>query len=88
MEVVHVTKKIGWPRFIVETLLSRPVGRSFVDRLQKLVAAGRELGQRGGSDHVVWSRRFFELPETVVAQDVADAYFEMTRLFAALADRR
>jgi peptidoglycan/xylan/chitin deacetylase (PgdA/CDA1 family) len=81
MEAVHLIKKIGWPRFIVETLLSRPVGRSFVNRLQKLVEAGHELGQHGGSDHVVWSRRFFELPEAVIAQDVADAHVEMTRLF-------
>ena len=28
MEAVHLIKKIGWPRFILETLLSRPVGRS------------------------------------------------------------
>jgi peptidoglycan/xylan/chitin deacetylase (PgdA/CDA1 family) len=81
MEAVHLIKKIGWPRFILETLLSRPVGRSFVDRLQQLVAAGHELGQHGGSDHVVWSRRFFQLPETVIAQDVGDAHAEMTRLF-------
>src|ERR1039458_5605196 len=63
MEAVHLIKKIGWPRFILETLLSRPVGRSSIGSLQKLVAAGHELGQHGGSDHVVWSRRFFELPE-------------------------
>jgi hypothetical protein len=29
----------------------------------------------------VWSRRFFELPEAVIAQDVAEAHAEMTRLF-------
>jgi peptidoglycan/xylan/chitin deacetylase (PgdA/CDA1 family) len=81
MEAVHLIKKIGWPRFILETLLSRPVGRSFVDRLQQLVAAGHELGQHGGSDHVVWSRRFFQLPENVIALDVTDAHTEMTRLF-------
>jgi peptidoglycan/xylan/chitin deacetylase (PgdA/CDA1 family) len=81
MEAIHLIKKIGWPRFILETLLSRPVGRSFVDRLQKLVAAGHELGQHGGSDHVVWSRRFFELPESVIAQDVTEAHTEMTALF-------
>jgi len=81
MEAVHLIKKIGWPRFILETLLSRPVGRSFIGRLQKLVRAGHELGLHGGSDHVVWSRRFFELPESVIAQDVAEAHEEFTRLF-------
>ena len=81
MEAVHLIKKIGWPRFILETLLSRPVGRSCIGSLEKLVAAGHELGQHGGSDHVVWSRRFFELPESVIAQDVRDTHEEMTRLF-------
>ncbi len=81
MEAVHLIKKIGWPRFILETLLSRPVGRSLIGHLEKLVKAGHELGQHGGSDHVVWSRRFFELPEAVIAKDVADAHAEMTQLF-------
>ena len=81
MEAVHLIKKIGWPRFVLETLLSRPVGRSLIGSLEKLVAAGHELGQHGGSDHVVWSRRFFELPESVIAQDVNEAHAEVTRLF-------
>ena len=81
MEAVHLIKKIGWPRFILETLLSRPVGRSLIGHLEKLVKAGHELGQHGGSDHVVWSRRFFELPEEVIAQDVNDAYAEISSLF-------
>ncbi len=81
MEAVHLIKKIGWPRFILETLLSRPVGRSLISHLEKLVKAGHELGQHGGSDHVVWSRRFFELPESVIAKDVADSHAEMTQLF-------
>jgi peptidoglycan/xylan/chitin deacetylase (PgdA/CDA1 family) len=81
MEAVHLIKKIGWPRFILETILSRPVGRSLIGSLQKLVSAGHELGQHGGSDHVVWSRRFFELPEAVIAEDVAANNAEMTQLF-------
>lgn len=83
MEAIHLIKKIGWPRFILETLLSRPVGRSFIGRLESVAAAGHELGQHGGSDHVVWSRRFFELPETVIAQDVAEGHAEFSRLFGA-----
>jgi len=81
MEAVHLIKKIGWPRFILEAVLSRPVGRSLIGSLEKLVTAGHELGQHGGSDHVVWSRRFFDLPEAVIAQDVRDAHEEMSRLF-------
>jgi peptidoglycan/xylan/chitin deacetylase (PgdA/CDA1 family) len=81
MEAIHLIKKIGWPRFVLEAVLSRPVGRSLIGSLEKLVAAGHELGQHGGSDHVVWSRRFFELPEAVIAQDVRDAHEEVSRLF-------
>ncbi len=81
MEAVHLIRKIGWPRFILETLLSRPVGRSLIGSLENLVRAGHELGQHGGSDHVVWSRRFFELPESVIAQDVEQSHEEISRLF-------
>ncbi len=81
MEAIHLIKKIGWPRFVLETLLSRPVGGSLTGDLQALAADGHELGQHGGSDHVVWSRRFFELPESVIAQDVAENHSDMTRLF-------
>jgi peptidoglycan/xylan/chitin deacetylase (PgdA/CDA1 family) len=80
MEAIHLIKKIGWPRFVLETLLSRPVGRSFIDRLEATARAGHELGQHGGADHVVWSRRFFELPESVIAEDVAVNYAEFSRL--------
>jgi len=79
MEAVHLIKKIGWPRFVLETLLSRPVGRSFIPQLQALAKEGHELGQHGGSDHVVWSRRFFELPDDAIEADVADSLREFTR---------
>ena len=62
-EAVHLIKKTGWPRFLLETALARPVGLSFVPLLQALQAEGHELGLHGGMDHVVWSRRFHELPE-------------------------
>jgi peptidoglycan/xylan/chitin deacetylase (PgdA/CDA1 family) len=81
MEAIHLIKKIGWPRFVLETVLSRPVGRSFIAQLQSLVKSGHELGLHGGSDHVVWSRRFFELPESVIAQDVGEAHAEFSALF-------
>jgi len=81
MEAIHLIKKIGWPRFLLETVLSRPVGRSFIAQLQAVVASGHELGQHGGSDHVVWSRRFFELPESVIFHDVAEGHEEFCRLF-------
>ena len=81
MEAVHLIKKIGWPRFVLETLLSRPVGRSLIGKLEELVKAGHELGQHGGSDHVVWSRRFFELPESVIEQDVNESHAEISQLF-------
>jgi peptidoglycan/xylan/chitin deacetylase (PgdA/CDA1 family) len=80
MEAIHLIKKIGWPRFILETLLSRPVGRSFIDRLEAAADKGHELGQHGGADHVVWSRRFFELPESVIEQDVAENLADFSRL--------
>jgi peptidoglycan/xylan/chitin deacetylase (PgdA/CDA1 family) len=81
MEAVHLIKKIGWPRFVLETLLSRPVGRSFVAELQALQADGHELGQHGGADHVIWSRRFAELPAEVIERDVAETHEEFTRHF-------
>jgi len=81
MEAVNLIEKIGWPRFVLETLLSRPVGRSFVPELQKVLAAGHELGLHGGSDHVVWSRRFANLPEEVIAADVSAALEEFKRYF-------
>ena len=58
MEAIHLVKKTGFARFVIETILSRPVGLSFVGPLQALQADGHELGLHGGMDHVVWSRRF------------------------------
>jgi len=57
-EAVHLIKKTGWPRFLVETALARPVGLRFIPEIQALQAEGHELGLHGGMDHVVWSRRF------------------------------
>ena len=62
-DAVHLIKKTGWPRFLLETALARPVGLSFVPLLQALQHEGHELGLHGGMDHVVWSRRFHELPD-------------------------
>ena len=62
-EAVHLIKKTGWPRFLLETALARPVGLSFVPEIQQLQAEGHELGLHGGMDHVIWSRRFHELPD-------------------------
>ena len=71
MEAINLIEKIGWPRFILETIVSRPVGRSFVSSLQSLQADGHELGLHGGSDHVVWSRKFAQLPEDYIVADVS-----------------
>lgn len=78
MEAINLIQKIGWARFATETLLSRPVGRLFINELAELQTDGHELGLHGGSDHVVWSRRFPELPESVIGEDVADTlqFFE------------
>jgi len=73
MEAVHLVKKTGLARFAIETVLSRPVGLSFPGPLQELQAEGHELGLHGGMDHVVWSRRFPELPEEVLAADVSES---------------
>jgi len=83
MEAINLVQKIGWYRFAVETLLSRPVGRSFTGALQSLQSDGHELGLHGGSDHVVWSRRFSELPEDVIAEDVETTLAEFTNFFGA-----
>ncbi len=74
MEAINLIQKIGWPRFILETLLSRPVGRSFLKELAQLQADGHELGQHGGNDHVIWSRRFAELPDDVLEQDMSETF--------------
>jgi peptidoglycan/xylan/chitin deacetylase (PgdA/CDA1 family) len=81
MEAVNLIEKIGWSRFILETLLSRPVGRSFMRQLAAVQEAGHELGLHGGSDHVVWSRRFAQLPEEVLMADVSETLEEFTRAF-------
>jgi hypothetical protein len=78
MEAINLIQKIGWGRFAIETIMSRSVGRSFIPQLQALQADGHELGLHGGSDHVVWSRRFAELADEAIARDVEStlAYFE------------
>jgi peptidoglycan/xylan/chitin deacetylase (PgdA/CDA1 family) len=81
MEAVHLIKKIGWTRFAIETLLSRPVGRSFIGPLQDALRRGHELGLHGGSDHVIWSRRFAQLPEAELIADVARNLEIFTRHF-------
>jgi peptidoglycan/xylan/chitin deacetylase (PgdA/CDA1 family) len=80
-EAVHLIKKTGWPRFLVETALARPVGLSFVPDIQQLQAEGHELGLHGGMDHVVWSRRFHELPDEDLAADVDESYRHFVRHF-------
>jgi peptidoglycan/xylan/chitin deacetylase (PgdA/CDA1 family) len=80
-EAVHLIKKTGWPRFLIETALSRPVGLSFIPLLQSLQAEGHELGLHGGMDHVVWSRRFHELPGRTLQADVEEAYRHFVRHF-------
>lgn len=82
-EAVNLIKKTGWPRFLVETVLSRPVGLSFVKELQGLQAEGHELGLHGGMDHVVWSRRFTQLPDEVLEADMSESYAHFVRLFGA-----
>lgn len=80
-ESVHLIKKTGWPRFLLETALARPVGLSFVPELHALQAEGHELGLHGGMDHVVWSRRFSELPTDELERDVEDSYRHFVRHF-------
>ncbi len=73
-DAVHLIQKTGWPRFLLETALARPVGLRFVPELHALQEEGHELGLHGGMDHVVWSRRFHELPDTVLEADVQESY--------------
>jgi peptidoglycan/xylan/chitin deacetylase (PgdA/CDA1 family) len=81
MEAVHLIKKIGWARFGFETLLSRPVGGSLIKPLEELQKRGHELGLHGGSDHVIWSRRFAQLPGEQIEADVAHTLETYTRYF-------
>jgi peptidoglycan/xylan/chitin deacetylase (PgdA/CDA1 family) len=78
-DAVHLIQKTGWPRFLLETALSRPVGLRFVPVLQALQQEGHELGLHGGMDHVVWSRRFHELPDTILEADVQESYGHFVR---------
>ncbi len=80
-EAVHLIKKTGWPRFVLETALSRPVGLSFIPELQQLQAEGHELGLHGGMDHVVWSRRFRQLPDADLERDVEQSFAHFVRHF-------
>jgi len=80
-DAVHLIKKTGWPRFLVETALARPVGLSFVPALQALQAEGHELGLHGGMDHVVWSRRFPLLADEDLSADVEESHGHFVRHF-------
>jgi peptidoglycan/xylan/chitin deacetylase (PgdA/CDA1 family) len=80
-EAVHLIKKTGWPRFLLETALARPVGLSFVGTLQALQEEGHELGLHGGMDHVVWSRRFHQLPDEDLRADIDESYGHFVRHF-------
>ncbi|HEU4526121.1 MAG TPA: hypothetical protein VFR62_13920 [Gemmatimonadales bacterium] len=80
-DAVHLIQKTGLPRFLLETALARPVGLNFVPVLQALQHEGHELGLHGGMDHVVWSRRFHELPDEVLEADVEESYGHFTRNF-------
>ncbi len=80
-EAVHLIKKTGWPRFILETALARPVGLSFIPELNAVQAEGHELGLHGGMDHVIWSRRFHQLPDATLEADVAESYAHFVRHF-------
>ena len=82
-ESVNLIEKIGWGRFVYETLRSRPVGFSCIPELQKLVAAGHELGLHGGSDHVVWSRKFSVMPEHIIRADDQDTLEEYKSHFGS-----
>jgi peptidoglycan/xylan/chitin deacetylase (PgdA/CDA1 family) len=80
-EAVHLIQKTGLPRFLLETALARPVGLSFVPELSAVQAEGHELGLHGGMDHVIWSRRFHQLPEAVLEADVEESYGHFVRHF-------
>ncbi len=80
-EAVHLIQKTGWPRFLLETALSRPVGLSFIPELNALQAEGHELGLHGGMDHVIWSRRFHELPDSTLEADLEESYGHFVRHF-------
>ncbi len=80
-DAVHLIKKTGWPRFILETALGRPVGLSFVPELNAVQAEGHELGLHGGMDHVIWSRRFHNLPDEDLYADVEDSHTHFVRHF-------
>jgi peptidoglycan/xylan/chitin deacetylase (PgdA/CDA1 family) len=80
-DAVHLIRKTGWPRFLLETTLARPVGLRFIPVLQALQAEGHELGLHGGMDHVVWSRRFHTLPADELSADVEESYGHFVRHF-------
>ena len=46
-----------------------------------LQAEGHELGLHGGMDHVIWSRRFHELPDAELGADVEESYGHFVRHF-------
>jgi peptidoglycan/xylan/chitin deacetylase (PgdA/CDA1 family) len=80
-QAIHLIRKIGWPRFIAETVLARKVGSSFTPALERVAAEGHELGLHGASDHVAWSRRIDSIPEDVIAADLGETLGQFTHLF-------
>src|SRR6185436_15194156 len=49
-DAVHLIKKTGWPRFILETAVVLPVVHPPVPQLQAMQAEVHELGVHGGMD--------------------------------------
>lgn len=82
-DAVHLIRKTGWPRFLLETTLARPVGLRFIPVLQALQAEGHELGLHGGMDHVIWSRRFHTIPADELGTDVEESYGHFLRHFGS-----
>jgi peptidoglycan/xylan/chitin deacetylase (PgdA/CDA1 family) len=80
-DAVHLIEKTGWPRFLLDTFWARPVGDGFPRELKALQNEGHELGLHGGMDHVIWSRRFAEIPDDVLSADVDESYRHFAELF-------
>ena len=80
-EAVHLIKKTGWPRFVLETALARPVGLSSFPRSSRSRRKGMSWDCTAAWTTSMWSRRFHELPDEELEADVDESYRQFVRHF-------
>ncbi len=80
-DAVHLIKKTGWLRFVIETVLSRPVGLSFIPSFRRYRPKGTSSGCMAGWITSSGAGAFTNCPDEVLEADVETSYDEYIRHF-------